>query len=67
MNILIVDAANDNAKRFHRPPSSRGFQGEGAERALERLYRKGLTRPGKDRIATTRIEAVDCLLDAAFA
>lgn len=31
--------------------SSRGFEGEGAERALETLYREGLTRPGKTRIA----------------
>ncbi len=47
--------------------SSRGFEGKGAERALERLYREGLTRPGKTRIAAAKIEAVDRALGAAFA
>ena len=46
--------------------SSLGFEGEGAKRALERLYREGLTRPGKSRIATTKIEAVKRTLGAAF-
>ncbi len=46
--------------------SSLGFEGEGAERALERLYREGLTRTGKSRIATTKIEAVKRTLGAAF-
>ena len=46
--------------------SSRGFEGEGAERALERLYRYGLTRPGKTRIATAKIEAVERALGMAF-
>ncbi len=47
--------------------SSRGFEGEGAERALERLHRDGLTRPGKTRIAAAKIEAADRALGAAFA
>ncbi len=46
--------------------SSRGFEGRGVERALDRLCRKGLTRPGKTRIATAKIEAVDRALKAAF-
>ena len=46
--------------------SSLGFEGEGAERALQRLYREGLTRPGKTRIATAKIEAVQRTLGAAF-
>ena len=46
--------------------SSLGFEGEGAKRALQRLYRGGLTRPGKTRIATTKIEAVKRTLGAAF-
>ena len=46
--------------------SSRGFEGEGVERALERLYREALTRPGKTRIATAKIEAVDRILGMAF-
>ena len=46
--------------------SSRGFEGEGAVRALERLYRDGLTRPGKTRTATAKIEAADRTLGAAF-
>ena len=46
--------------------SSRGFEDEGAERALDRLCRNGLTRPGKSRIATAKIEAVDRTLEAAF-
>ncbi len=46
--------------------SSLGFEGEGAKRALERLYREGLTRPGKIRIATTKCEAVKRTLGAAF-
>ena len=47
--------------------SSRGFEGEDAERALNRLCRDGLTRPGKIRIAKAKIEAVDRALGAAFA
>ena len=46
--------------------SSLGFEGDGAKRALQRLYREGLTRPGKSRIATTKIEAVKRTLGAAF-
>lgn len=46
--------------------SSLGFEGESSKRALERLYREGLTRPGKTRIATTKIEAVERTLGAAF-
>ena len=46
--------------------SSRGFEGETAERALDRLCRDGLTRPGKTRIATAKIEAVDRTLGVAF-
>ena len=46
--------------------SSLGFEGEGAKRALQRLYGEGLTRPGKSRIATTKIEAVKRTLGAAF-
>lgn len=46
--------------------SSLGFEGEGAKRALERLYGEGLTRPGKTRIATSKIEAVKGTLGAAF-
>ena len=46
--------------------SSLGFEGEGATRALQRLYGEGLTRPGKTRIATTKIEAVEHTLGAAF-
>ena len=46
--------------------SSLGFEGEGSKRALERLYREGLTRPGKTRIATTKMEAVERTLGAAF-
>ncbi len=46
--------------------SSRGFDGEAAERALDRLCRDGLTRPGKARIARAKIEAVDRTLGAAF-
>ncbi len=46
--------------------SSRGFEGEDAERALDRLRREGLTRPGKTRIAATKLDAVDRTLDAAF-
>ena len=47
--------------------SSRGFEDEDAKRALELLHRAGLTRPGKIRIATTKVKAVDRALDAAFA
>ena len=46
--------------------SSLGFEGEDGKRALQRLYRQGLTRPGKTRIATTKIEAVKRTLGAAF-
>ncbi len=46
--------------------SSRGYEGEGAERAREQLYREGLTRPGKKRIAKAKLEAVDRALGAAF-
>ena len=46
--------------------SSLGFEGEGAKRALERLYGEGLTRPGKSRIATSKIEAVKGTLGEAF-
>lgn len=46
--------------------SSRGYEREGVERALERLCRDGLTRPGKTRIATAKIAAVDQALGAAF-
>ncbi len=46
--------------------ASRGFEGESAERALAGLYRDGLTRPGKKRIAKAKIEAVDRALGAAF-
>ena len=46
--------------------SSRGFEDEGAERALDLLCRNGLTRPGKSRIATAKIEAVDRTLKAAL-
>ncbi|MXY39718.1 MAG: hypothetical protein F4Y62_07965 [Rhodospirillaceae bacterium] len=46
--------------------SSRGFEGEGAERALEMLYGEGLTRPDKSRIAAAKVEAVDRVLGKAF-
>ena len=46
--------------------SSLGFEGKGAERALQRLYQEGLTRPGKTRIATAKFEAVERTLGAAF-
>lgn len=46
--------------------SSRGFEGEGARRALETLYREGLTRLGKTRIAAAKVEAVDRVLGRAF-
>lgn len=46
--------------------STRGFEGEGAERALDRLCQDGLTRSGKTRIATAKIEAIDRTLGAAF-
>ena len=43
-----------------------GFEGEGAEKALVRLCRNGLTRPGKTRIAAVKIAAVERALRAAF-
>ena len=46
--------------------SSRGFVGESAGLALGLLCRLGLTRPGKSRIATAKIEAVDKAFGAAF-
>lgn len=46
--------------------SSRGFEGAGAELALAELYRLGLTRHGKKRIALAKIGAVDEALRAAF-
>ncbi len=46
--------------------SSRGFEGEGAERALAELCRCGLTRPGKVRIAESKRQRVDEVLAAAF-
>ena len=46
--------------------SSRGFEGESAQLALDRLCRHGLTRPGKSRIAEAKIAAVDEILGAAF-
>ena len=46
---------------------SRGFEGDGAERALRALYNAGLTRPGKTRIAAAKIAAVDGALASAFA
>lgn len=46
--------------------SSRGFEAAGAERALALLCREGLTRRGKLRIATGKIEAVDRVLGKAF-
>ncbi|MDE0254379.1 MAG: hypothetical protein OYG32_06255 [Rhodospirillaceae bacterium] len=46
--------------------SSRGFEGEGAQRALETLCREGLTRPGKTRIAAAKVAAVDRVLAGAF-
>ena len=46
--------------------SSCGFEGEAAERALDRLCRDGLTRPGKARIAAAKIAMVDRALGAAF-
>ena len=46
--------------------SSRGFVGEGAELALGLLCRLGLTRPGKSRIATAKLDAVDEAFGAAF-
>ena len=46
--------------------SSRGFEGESAEAALDELRRRRLTRPGKTRIAESKIEAVDAALGAAF-
>ena len=44
----------------------RGFEGDGALLALDRLYSCGLTRPGKTRIAEAKIEAVEQTLEAAF-
>ena len=46
--------------------ASLGFEGEDAGRALQRLYREGLTRPGKSRIAAAKFEAVERTLGAAF-
>ena len=46
--------------------SSRGFEGESAQLALDRLCRHGLTRSGKSRIAEAKIAAVDEILGAAF-
>ena len=46
--------------------SARGFVGENEKRALESLYRAGLTRPGKARIAASKVAAVDEALGAAF-
>lgn len=46
--------------------SSRGFEGEDAEQALDRLCRSGLTRRGKTRISMAKIETIDRTLDAAF-
>ena len=46
--------------------SSRGFVGESAELALGLLCRLGLTRPGKSRIATAKIEAIDEAFGATF-
>ena len=46
--------------------ASRGFEGKGAERALESLYREGLTRLGKTRIAAIKIEAADRVLRKTF-
>ena len=47
--------------------SSRGFAGANAGPALGRLRERGLTRPGKTRIAMCKIVAVDEVLHADFA
>ncbi|MDE0334634.1 MAG: hypothetical protein OXI64_06715 [Defluviicoccus sp.] len=47
--------------------SSRGFAGANAGPVLERLCARGLTRPGKTRIATCKTGAVDEALRADFA
>lgn len=46
--------------------SSRGFEGDGAELALDELRRLGLTRRGKRRIAASKLGAVAAALNAAF-
>ncbi len=46
--------------------AARGFAGENGKTALELLCRAGLTRPGKVRIAASKIAAVDEALGAAF-
>ena len=46
--------------------SSRGFRGDAVKLALDELYRHGLTRRGKSRIAVAKIESVDNVLGAAF-
>ena len=46
--------------------SSLGFEGEGAERALERLYRDCLTPSGKTEIAKIRMKAVERTLVGVF-
>lgn len=46
--------------------ASRGFEGEQAERAFDELCERGLTRPGKERIAEYKAGAVDEALAAAF-
>ena len=46
--------------------SSHGFSGEAVKLALDELYRRGLTRLGKSRIAVAKIESVDNALGAAF-
>ena len=46
--------------------SSRGLEGQSAETALLELYRRGLTRPGKTRIAEKKAGAVDEALAHGF-
>ena len=46
--------------------AARGFSGESGKTALELLHRAGLTRPGKVRIAESKVAAVDEALDVAF-
>lgn len=46
--------------------SSRGFEGEHAELALNELRRLGLTRHGRTRIAEFKLKVVEAALHAAF-